>query len=303
MPAAAIIPAAIGVAGAIGAGIAAKNKVGMNETAAQSFDQSKQYNQNAFQYGGQAGIAEMDVGRFQRAALSAQDRLAPTLDYAQAQAARAQQAQMAGLMAARAQGQVPSIAEQQSAADMQRIQQQAAIDMQRAVAAQASQAASARGAAGLALAGQQAASNTANAQGGIAMNLTNAQADISRQAQINAANERLAAEQAAYGAYGGLRGVDVQQAQYGAGLQMQQQQMNDAREQAMLDREQAVRQAQMQAQMQGQGLLAGSFNNAQDLNQARLGNNANKGLQWFQAGMGAATGGAQAAMAGMGGKK
>lgn len=281
MPAAAIIPAALGVAGAVGAGIAAKSGVGLNKTPAKNFGQSSQYDPNAFQYGGAPGVAQMDISRFQQAAGASAGRAAPGVDYATADAARAQQAQMAGLMAARASGQVPSIA-----------QQQAGIDMQRAVAAQASQAASARGAAGLALAGQQAASNTANAQ-----------AAISQQAQVNAANERLAAEQAAYGAYGGLRGADVQQAQFGAGLSMQQQQMNDAREQAFLEREQAVRQMQMQGQMQGQGLLAGSYNQAEALNQARLGNNAQMGLNWFKAGMGAGMGGAEMAQKGMMGGK
>jgi hypothetical protein len=295
MPAAAIIPAAIGVAGAVGAGIAASKKVGMNQTATKNFGQSGQYDPNAFQYGGAPGVAQQDVSRFQQAAGASAGRAATQADYGMANAyannantMRGAQLDAAGLMMARANGSVPSIAGQQ-----------AEIDTRRAMAAQASQAASARGAAGLALAGQQAASNTANVQ-----------SQIANQAQVNAANERMAAEQAAFGAYGNVRGGDMsaqqqeaQQQQFQSGLAMQQQQMNDAREQAFLEREQAVRQMQMQGQMQGQGLLAGSYDAQQGLNQQRLQHNADKGLQWFQAGMGAATGGAQAAMSGMGGKK
>lgn len=133
-------------------------------------------------------------------------------------------AEVAGAMRERALGLGQSIAQMQ--ADRQ---------MQQATAAQAAQSASARGGAGLALAQQNAANNIANAQGA-----------ISNQAQINAAQERMAAESAAMGAFGQLRAGDMasqqqaaQQALSQAQLNQQQRAMND---QAWLN----IRNAQMQ---------------------------------------------------------
>lgn len=264
----ALIPAAIGAAGAVGAGIAAAKGVGLNKTAATNFGQSDQYDRNQFFLDGDPNRARQIASYYDnqgREALGQAD-----LQYGNQNAARGAQDQAAGLMMARATGAVPSIAGQQ-----------ANIDAQRAMAAQASMAASARGQAGLALAGQQAANNTAQAQ-----------AAISNQAQVNAANERLQAEQAAYGAYSGMRGGDL------AAQQNMQQQGLASQQNAM-----ATRQQQLQAGIAQQGLLAGSYDSAQGQNQARLQANANKGLQWFQAGLGAAQGGAQGAMSMVGGKK
>lgn len=145
-----------------------------------SFGDTSKYNPNAFQYGGQPGVADLESSRLGLMANYAQGRDPLQADYSGANAyaqqgleSRGQQAQMAGLMAARAQGLVPSIAQMQ--ADRQ---------MRQATAEQASAAASARGAAGLALAQQNAAGNVANLQSA-----------ISNQAQINAAQERMMAEQ------------------------------------------------------------------------------------------------------------
>jgi hypothetical protein len=191
------------------------------------------------------------------------------------------------MMMARAQGLVPSIASQQ-----------AALDMQRATAAQSSAAASARGAAGLALAGQNAANNTATMQSAISNN-----------AQVNAMNERLAAEQNALGAYSGIRAGDVQsqaqaaqqaqyaaqlgaqQNQFNAGLAQQQHGLNDAYSMGLYGQEANVRQMQLNGGLASQGLLSQSQMNATNQNVAISQNNANREYDYYKQAMGAAQGG------------
>lgn len=278
MPAAAI-PAAIGVAGSVIGGLAG---VGKDKTPRSNFGQSEQYDPNAFQYAGKSTGADEAANYYSQQAEAAQQRAAPTLDYAQANAARAQQDQAAGLMMARANGQTPSIAGMQ-----------AADDARRAMAAQASMAASARGAGGLALANQAAASNTANAQ-----------AQISQQAQINAANERLAAEQAAFGAYGNMRGQDAQQTQFGGQLALQQRGMNDQYASGLMQNAMDVRRMQLEAQMRRQGILAGSFDNQQGLEARRRADNAAVDRKYLEAGVSSAQSAFQTpGMGGMGGAK
>lgn len=237
-----------GVAGDVfgGAGDAGKGllEVGKSNYRATNFGDTTQYDPSRFQYGGTPGGAHEAASRYASLGQDAQSRQGPQVNYAQAEQARGQQQQMAGLMAARAQGQVPSIAGQQ-----------AGFDMQRAQAAQMAGAASARGGAGIALAQQNAANNTANAFG-----------QISNQAQINAANERMQAEQAAFGAYGGMRGQDAQQAQYQAQLQAQQRAQNDQFQLGMTGHEVGVRNSQLTAGLQQQGLLSGSLDRQQAIN-------------------------------------
>jgi hypothetical protein len=181
---------------------------------------------------------------------------------------------MNGLMA-RAAGQTPSIAGMQ-----------AQQDAQRAVAAQSSMAASARGPAAMALAQQGAANNAANAQ-----------SRISNQSQINAANERLQAEQMAFGAASGMRGQDygaqgqmAQQAQYDAGarnqsnqfntgMRLNSRQVNDARAMGYEGMGHQGFQQEQQGAVQMQGIAAQSHANAQATNARTEGQNAqNKGL-------------------------
>jgi len=223
-----------------------------------NFGDTKHYDGNAFNYGGSPGGAAAAAGQARQGQLNAQGQQAHYANQAnqgfgagmgglaQSDAARAQQQQAAGLMMARATGQAPSIATMQ--ADRQ---------MQQAQAAQSSMAASARGPAGLALAQQNAAGNVAAAQQG-----------ISGQAQIAAAQERLAAEQAAMGAFSGIRGQDQSGAntafgagaQYG-GLGMQAGQLGLGY--AGLANQ--INTTQLGARMQQQGMLAGSHQQGQSI--------------------------------------
>jgi hypothetical protein len=223
-----------------------------NEEKATPFQNTSNYNPNAFQYGGQAGVADQTAAGYGLMGRQAQARGGVGINAVQADYSRGGMDKAAGLMMARAQGTVPSIAGMQ-----------AQQDMQRAVAAQASAAAGARGPAALALAQQNAAANTANAQSA-----------ISGQAQIATAQERLAAEQAAFGAYGGMRQGDEQRALANAQLADAQRARNDAFQMGMTQNEMAVRNAQLQAQMAGQGLMAGSQQGAAGINAQVAGQNA-----------------------------
>lgn len=289
-------------AGMVVPALANKFGIGKNDTRAKTFDESAAYDPNAGEYGHQKGLADQTANDFAIRADQAQQRQAAQaglvgVNYQQANGwqqgqirDRSQQGLLAGMMMARAQGQVPSIAGQQ-----------AALDMQRAAAAQSSAAASARGAAGLALAGQNAANNTSTMQSAISNN-----------AQINAANERLAAEQGAYGAYSGIRAGDAQaqaqaaqqaqyaaqlgaqQNQFNAGLAQQQHGLNDAYSANMYGQMNNVRQMQMNGALASQGLLSQSQMNATNQNVAISQNNANREYQYYQQAMGALGGGLQA---------
>lgn len=158
---------------------------------------------NAYQYGGSNDAGQRAVSMYGRHADNALDRQAgfygdAAFDRGLGLEARGSQLTAADLMLARAQGRAPSIA-----------QQQASLQMGQLASEQASAAASARGPAALALAQQGAAANTATGQSA-----------ISGQAQINAAMERERAEQAAFGAYSGIRGQDNQSQQLSQGAAM-----------------------------------------------------------------------------------
>lgn len=296
-----------GVAAASGAGLiggGAASGVGKDSTRAPTFGETKDYDPNKYMYGGHAGGASEAANRYAGQAALAQGRGGPQADFAGAQPnyARAnewdayagQQAVNAGLarggqqnvtdlMMGRATGAVPSIAGQQAAQDMRMVQQNAMHQQRAAMAQQGAQAASARGAAGVALAGQTAANNTANATSAIGNSAAMAGQNISGQAQVNAATERMQAEQAAMGAYSHMRGGDqssqglayqgqqnaAQQTQFGAQLGSQQQQFNaglrdsqagrnDAMTQYMTGAEQNVQHAALQGGISQQQTLAGS---------------------------------------------
>lgn len=247
------------------------------------------HNVNAANWGGREGGADQDANRMRSAAEWGQTRQAEKVNYDAANnwqnyssSARGQQQQIAGMMQNRASGAVPSIAGQQAAVDTQRLQQQAANDTRRVVAQQASAAASARGAAGLALAGQTAANNTATAQSAINQQTAQGIQNITNQAQVNAANERLQAENAAMGAYSNIRGGDLQnqqqaaqQTQYQAGVNAQQRQANDQFSLGLTGQEMGVKQSQLNAKMQEQNILATSYNQSEQLNQQTAQANAN----------------------------
>lgn len=248
---------------------------------------------NAYQWGGRAGGADADAARFGAQAQAAQGRQGVGVNYNQADAdrnyqlqARNQQGQVADLMMQRAQGRVPSIAQMQADRQMQQTQAMAARQMQQAQSAQGAQAASARGAAGVALAQQNAANNIANAHGQIGAQAQMTASDISNQAQINAANERLAAEQGAFGAYGGMRGQDLgsqqqtaQQSQYQAGLSQQQRALNDQYSLGMTGYETGTRQAQLNAQQNQQAQRSANELGAAGINAGVAAQNAQTNQQ------------------------
>lgn len=313
MPAA--IPLAAAAVGVGASAIAGASGVGKNPYRAVNFQDTNKYDPNRFNYGGQPGGANAAAGRYQGWADSAQSRLGAQADYSQsnwdrvaAGQARQGQADLANMMSARAQGLVPSIAGQQSAADIAALQRGAQMQGQQAFAQQAAQQASARGPAGLALAGQNAANNVANAQSAIGTQSAMATQNISNQAQVNAAMERMQAEQNAFGAFSGIRGGDqtsgqmaAQQAQYNAGLQQQQRQLNDAMTLGMTGYEAQVRAQQLQADTMQQQMLSGSHQSATGQNMGANAANAQREMQFFQAGLGAVEGAAQMGMQGGGG--
>jgi hypothetical protein len=230
---------------------------------------------NAKRYGGSQEAS--DAAAYDRSAEAdrALEREGVKVDYSKAnrmgqyaQSSRNQQLEASGLMRARATGEAPSIAQMQ--ADRQ---------MQQARAAQSSMAAGARGAAGIAMAQQQAAGNTATSQ-----------QQISGQAQIAAAQERLAAEQAYFGASSGMRGQDLgamgQYAQMGqaqAQFDAQQRAANDARSMFYDQGAWQVADRNQQAAMQEQGILSGAHGAADSQNMASDRQNAEQGFGWKDA--------------------
>jgi len=166
----------------------------------------------AFNYGGSATGAQDAAAKLTDQGIRGQARQGEQINTANADGSRQNslndremQLSMADMMR-RATGQTPSIAGMRADQDMGRV-----------AAEQTSQQASARGPAALALAQQGAAANTAGAQGA-----------ISNSAQINSANERMQAEQTAFGAYTGIRGGDQSQQGQDFAQSAAQAQMNAA---------------------------------------------------------------------------
>lgn len=298
------------IRGGLGNLVSGIGKVGLpgqDTTRPATFGETPQYNPNAFNYGGVPGGADGTAKRYQWQSDQAQGRAAPQANYDRAnqwdnaagvwdgrnQAARGGQDQVAGLMMNRATGATPSIAGMQARQDIGLLQQNSMEQSRAAQAAQGAQMASARGGAGVALAGQTAANNIANAQGAIGYGSAQATQNISNQAQINAANERLQAEGAASNAYGAMRLGDTanqnsslqamsnaaQMAQYQALLQQNQGAENDKQSLGYSDLENRVQQGQLNAQVTGQNILAGSVNslNSGLMNQGT--NNANNQVE------------------------
>lgn len=187
-------------------------------------------------------------------AISAQNRGGADADYLKADEdrqralqARGMQGEAASLMMARARGDVPSISEMQAQRDSQRL-----------AAEQSSIAAGARGPAALALAQQ----NQANAS-------ATGQSAISAQAQISAAQERQAAEQAAFGAASGMRQGDYQS----QGLQSQQAGQKQQIGLGYSQLEKGVRDSQLTAAQNREAAKSGAATNAQALNNQATGQN------------------------------
>lgn len=311
----AVIPLAAAAVGAGAAAAAGASGVGKNPYRAVNFADTKNYDPNRFRYGNQPGGADEAAGRYKGFAEGAQGRGAPAANFSDASRwegqgliARKAQEDTARLMAARALGLVPSIAGQQATADIAALQQQTAFQNQNAMAAQGSMAASARGPAGVALAQQQAANNVANAQGMIGTQGAMAMQNISNQAQINAMNERLAAERAAFEAYSGMRSGDqsseataADKAKFNANMELMNRNANDQMTLGMTANEIAVRNAQLGAGMTEQGLISGSHGQATGMNMGANAANANREMEFFKAGVGAVEGAATMGMQSGGG--
>jgi len=245
--------------------------------------QAPKTNKLAYRYGGTMAGESDAANRYKDMATAAQKRQAAqagqvNTDYTQANQSRAQsldargqQNSLAAVMANRATGGAPTVAQMQ--ADRQ---------MQQAQASQASMASSARGAGAL-----------ANAQRNAANNVANAQAGISGQAQINAAGERRDDTNAAAGAYANLRGGDVAQQgqdagqaqfttssnvaqnQFNAGQKNQMTAQNDQFTNAMTQNEMGVHNAQLAASQNEQAQNSANSLQAQGINAGVAGQNAN----------------------------
>jgi hypothetical protein len=216
--------------------------------------------QSHFEYGGWAGGASEAASRYAKLGADAQGRAGESLalgavnDDRNANAqARGNQMSIAQLIADRASGKTPSIAGMVGTQNIGR-----------ALADQSSIAASARGPAALALAQQQQANNSANAV-----------STINNQTEVNSAVERQNAENAAMGAYTGIRGGDQSLMGADAGVSIAQANIN-ANQRAENDRfqlgmtgaETDVQKAQLNAQGNQVGIQAGVGNAAAARDQA-----------------------------------
>ena len=294
-PIAAAIPIVAGLAAGGGAAAGGLGGLGKNTFRASNYGDTKNYDPNSFNYGGWAGGASEAANRYagtsngygaqaQYATGQAYNALGAAYgDRNNAALARGDQQAALGLMRDRATGNAPSIA-----------QMQAQRDMEMARAAQTSAAASARGPAAMALAQQNAAANMGATQQG-----------ISRDAQIAAAQERMAAEQAYMGGASGMRQQDYAGAQTATGMAntaagMSGQFQNS--QQAYTNAEMGVNNSQLTAQQNRQKMLAESHGAADAINSGINGNNSNREMQFLQMGIGGVMGGASMGMGAGGGK-
>lgn len=266
------IGAALGIGGA---GLAAATGAGKSKYAARNFKETGHYDPNRYEYGGRAGAAD-EAANHWRGQSDQYNKAASGMlgDAAQAQAqqnaARAGQSQAAGMMMNRAQGNDLISA---------RVADQA---RQQILGEAASGQASARGAAGIALA-QQNAANAASS--GLASNAANE--------MIAGSQEKLAAEQAAMGAYSNMREGDISnrgQSISGAG---QMGQLGASYGQL----EGNVRQQQMVGNLAEQQNAAQSHQQVQSIDSGTQQNNANRDMDYIKMAMGATSGGAQAGAA------
>ncbi|HEX5130477.1 MAG TPA: hypothetical protein VFV90_12060 [Usitatibacter sp.] len=323
----AIIPVAAAVIGGAAAAVGGASGVGKNGMRASNFADSDKYNPNAFNYGGAPGGAQQATQRYEGLAGAAMNRSQPfsvqgNTDYTGANnweaaqlGGRNGQDQAAMMMHRRAAGQTPSIAGAQAAHDIGMLQQGTANQMRMAQAQQAAQQGSARGAAGVALAGQGAANNMANTGQALGQAQTQGIQNISGQAQINAMQERAQAEQAAFGAWSGMRQGDQaaqaqaagqaqfdanlsqQNNQFNANMMLQNRAQNDQTGLAYNQLANSVNAQQLQAGMNQQGLLAQTHGSTDALNMNRNAQNAQREMQFMQMGVGAVEGAAQMGMA------
>lgn len=288
MPLAALaVPAIVGAASsAAGAGIMAATGAGKSDktssfTDPNYFNRRKSgYDPNAFELGGKAGFADAEAQRFQGMGDWAQTRDPAQFNQATIAQARDAQTGALGMYQDAAMGRGPSAA-----------QSQLRMGLDQAVRDQAGMAASARGGAlarsSLGLAG---ANNAATLQG---------------QAVGQSAMLRAQEQQAGMAGYAGmanaLRGVDQQQMMAQAQMEADQRARNDAYQQWAESAANSVRGQQLAAAMQRQQTLQNAYQTTQAINAGIEQVNANRDMQYLQAGIGGVQGAMQGAFTG--GKK
>lgn len=267
-------PAAAAALGLIGGGAAAASGVGNNGYRAGSFDQSKSYNPNAFNYGGTPGGANAAAQAYGINSSGAQQRQQLTLDPSQMDQSRGSELDALGMQRSAAMGLQPSVAQ---------LQMQGAMEDNARM--QQSQAASARGPAAMAMAQYGAAANTASANQGLAFN-----SSMLRAGEM--ANARNAYMQGA----GGIRAGDYAAANANLNAGIQNRGQNDQASLGWAGLANNVQQSQLQAQGNQQQMLANSMGQANGLNAGI--NSANAANGWKQ--YGAIMGGMQGAAGGAG---
>jgi hypothetical protein len=258
------------------------------QAAAQAADE--QYKSH-YEYGGWSGGAAEAAGRYARLGSDAQGRQGAQINTGNINAdrglnlgARSAGVSMADLLAARANGSMPSIAGMR-----------ANQDISRALADQSSVAASARGPAALALAQQNQANNSAAAMG-----------NISNSAQINTAQEQLNNTVAAGQAYNsvragdqGLQGADAATAISQAQMDNAKADSNDRYQLGMTGYETGVQGAQLQAQGNQIAGERGAYATQQGIDLAHDQNSTAKAAPWIAGGLGAGAAVAGAVVSGL----
>ena len=296
-----MIPLLIG-AGAVAAGAAIAGSaagVGKSKFQAQSYKTAKNagYNSRDFNYRGANGqTAREEQSAYANRAAQSQQRGGPVVDQSGTNLY-----DQRGLAAAT--GQQGALSSQQDAMALQRdaamgnAPSRAEIlgqqQMQPIAAQQQSMAASARGPAGLAMAQRQAAGNTALSQVNSTANTQAMRADEMARARgdyAGAANAVAQQTNAMRASELAAQQQQAQQAQFGAGLEMQQRGLNDQRENNMYGASRDVGKTTLSGTMAKQGMLADSFNQAQAVNAGVSTSNAAAGAKLFSAGVGGVTG-------------
>lgn len=218
--------------------------IGDNTFRSSQFGEGSGEERERFDYGGKPGVVTGREQEHMGGSWAARTRGGPQVNTNLSDQTRAEQGNALALARARAEGRTPSIAQTSGERTMGQL-----------AAQQQSQAASARGAGALAMAQGNAAANTAAGQGQIA----GATADA-------AARERLAAEQM-YGQQSGqMRGMDAQQGQFQANLDLQSRTANDQKDLAHQQMLQDVYRDQTQANIEQQRLKAQSHQQADAIN-------------------------------------
>jgi hypothetical protein len=268
MPPAAAAAAPL-VLGAVGAGTAAALGVGKSKFTPQNFGQAGNYDKNRFNYGGREGGAQEAANRYGAIGQTYTNNSGMLLgqgmqDRERALGARAGQVGMADAMANRARGN-------------NLISTRVAEAARRKMGAQTqSNIASARGPAGIALAGQDA--TAAGAQG---------LASISDSETTQSIGEQMANEQAAMQAYTGIRGGDYA----GAGQAFDASGTQGALGSQYAGHERGVQQDQLNANVAQQRILAGSEEQAQQINAQTQSANAARDMEYLKMFLGGAQSG------------